>query len=158
MAQGTGRLRIHAPRTLDRMTRQGTKEASTREGSAPWLFRRVTRLVLVVAVALGLWVEVEHQVNAPSLFPGPVTTLRSLVQLAAGGQLGGDIVASGVRILVGFSIASVVGVVSGVLLGTSRTAASVIDPYIQFFRSIPPIAWLGTVLLVFGSGERSKVL
>ena len=46
------------------------------------------------------------------------------------------------RVAVGFSLAAVVGVALGVLVGASRLAHRGLDPIFQVLRTIPPLAWL----------------
>ena len=62
------------------------------------------------------------------------------------------------RIAVGFAVGSVGGVVLGLAMGRSATARAVLEPYVQFFRFIPPLAWFAPVLLWFGTGESAKVM
>jgi ABC-type proline/glycine betaine transport system permease subunit len=62
------------------------------------------------------------------------------------------------RILTGFVIGSAMAAPAGLLLGSVRTVRALFDPYTQFFRFVPSIAWLTPVVLWFGIGEISKVL
>ena len=62
------------------------------------------------------------------------------------------------RILAGFLIGSAIAAPAGLLMGSIRNRAAIFDPYTQFFRFVPSIAWLTPVVLWFGIGEISKVL
>jgi nitrate/nitrite transport system permease protein len=46
------------------------------------------------------------------------------------------------RVAIGFSIAGVVGVALGVLIGSSKWAHRGLDPIFQVLRTVPPLAWL----------------
>jgi nitrate/nitrite transport system permease protein len=46
------------------------------------------------------------------------------------------------RVAVGFSLAAVVGVALGVLVGASKLAHRGLDPIFQVLRTVPPLAWL----------------
>lgn len=46
------------------------------------------------------------------------------------------------RVAIGFSLAAVVGVALGVLVGSSRLAHRGLDPIFQVLRTVPPLAWL----------------
>ena len=61
------------------------------------------------------------------------------------------------RISVGFVLGSVVGVPLGLTMGLFRPVRVFFEPYVQFLRFVPAIAWLIPAILWFGIGERSKV-
>jgi taurine transport system permease protein len=46
----------------------------------------------------------------------------------------------------------------GVAIGRSRLAQGIFDPLIEFYRPVPPLAYLPLVVIWFGIGELAKVL
>lgn len=60
------------------------------------------------------------------------------------------------RVMVAFSIATVVGIMLGVSTGYSRLLDAIIKPLFEFIRPIPPIAWIPLSILWFGLGDQSK--
>jgi len=54
------------------------------------------------------------------------------------------------RVLVGFSLAVLVGIPSGLIMGRSRYAHDFGGPNVELLRPIPPLAWIGVGLLIFG--------
>ena len=66
--------------------------------------------------------------------------------------------ASFTRILVGFAIGTMIGIPLGLLMGASRFVRSFMDPYVEFFRFIPPIAFVTLAVIWFGLGETSKIV
>jgi len=62
------------------------------------------------------------------------------------------------RILAGFVAGSAIAAPMGLLMGSIRKVRVIFDPYTQFFRFVPSIAWLTPVVLWFGIGETPKVL
>ena len=56
------------------------------------------------------------------------------------------------RVLVGFGIASVAGVLLGALCGRWRLFNRVVDPFLQLVRSVPGITWLPLAMVWFGIG------
>ena len=60
------------------------------------------------------------------------------------------------RVLVGYTVAAVSGIVVGLSMGTSRYAEAIIKPLFELIRPIPPIAWIPLVILWFGVGELPK--
>jgi NitT/TauT family transport system permease protein len=112
---------------------------------------------LSVAVILALWQYGSSQAIIPLLFPSPLSTLRVAARLMDEGRLGVDVVASLRRIALGFVIGSSAGIVLGVLMGSFRAVRMVFDPYVQFFRALPALAWIPAAMVWLGTGEESKV-
>lgn len=112
----------------------------------------------LVPAGLGLlfWIWLEHYVNLPLLFPGPVPTLERFWNLTVHGPLLGAVWASLIRILVGFFAGSAVGVLVGLAMGASRRSGAAFGAYVHFLRFIPPIVWFPVVLLWFGAGQNGK--
>jgi NitT/TauT family transport system permease protein len=112
---------------------------------------------LSVAVILGLWQYGSSQAIIPLLFPSPLSTWHVAMQLLHEGRLQIDIVASLRRIAIGFATGSLLGVVLGVLMGSFRPVRLVFDPYVQFFRALPALAWIPAAMVWLGTGEASKI-
>ena len=93
----------------------------------------------------------------PIFFPAPMAVLQAGVDLFADGSLVEYILISYERILSGWLIGSLVAVPIGLLVGRIRLVRAIVEPYIHFFRFIPPIAFVTLSLIWFGLGEASKV-
>lgn len=65
--------------------------------------------------------------------------------------------ASSQRVLLGFAVAAVLGVVMGVLIGWFRLMAVLFDPLIQVLRPIPITAWLPFAIVFFGIKQTSAI-
>ena len=61
------------------------------------------------------------------------------------------------RVLIGFIIAAVAGVVLGVLIGWFRLMSNLFDPFIQLLRPIPVTAWLPFSIVFFGIQDTSAI-
>ena len=120
--------------------------------------RRVSVIgyALSVAVILMLWQYGSSMAIIPLLFPSPLSTWRAAMQLLHDGRLLTDVAVSLRRIAFGFLIGSALGVVLGLLMGSFRTVRLVFDPYVQFFRALPALAWIPAAMLWLGTGEESK--
>ena len=53
------------------------------------------------------------------------------------------------RVFGGFALAILVGIPVGLLIGMSKNAMHALDPYIQIFKPVSPLAWLPLLLFVF---------
>jgi nitrate/nitrite transport system permease protein len=61
------------------------------------------------------------------------------------------------RVALGYSLAAVVGVALGTLIGQSVWAMRGLDPLFQVLRTIPPLAWLPLALAAFRDGQPSAI-
>jgi len=65
--------------------------------------------------------------------------------------------ASLTRVLLGFSLAGIAGVLLGLLVGTSAWATRGLDPVFQVLRTVPPLAWLPLSLAAFRDAQPSAI-
>lgn len=91
-------------------------------------------------------------------FPSPGETWTAGRELWQDGTLVESIVASARRILIGWGLGLVVGVPVGLLMGRIDVVRRLLDPYIEFFRFIPPISFVTLAIIWLGIGETSKVV
>ncbi|MFQ5914776.1 MAG: ABC transporter permease [Nitrospinota bacterium] len=61
------------------------------------------------------------------------------------------------RVMIGFAIASAVGVVLGILIGWFTLISNLLDPLIQLLRPIPITAWLPFSIVFFGIRDPSAI-
>lgn len=121
-------------------------------------FRRTLIFAGSLIFALVLWRLLAWWVDKPAFLPSPETTLKGAVELIGNGELLNDIVASFSRILVGFACGTLIGIPLGLLMGMSPFVRTFMDPYVEFFRFIPPIAFVTLAVIWFGLGEVSKIV
>lgn len=61
------------------------------------------------------------------------------------------------RVLLGFGVGAIAGIVVGMLTGWFRLATDLLDPFLQWIRPIPITAWLPFTTLIFGIREGAAV-
>ena len=112
--------------------------------AAPWL------------ALLGLWYAVRASglIN-PSLVPAPHAVFLKFIELAQD-RLALDVWMSTRRVFVGVFLGVLVAVPVGFAIGWYRGARNFLDPLINFFRALPPIALIPLVIVYFGIGEAAK--
>jgi ABC-type nitrate/sulfonate/bicarbonate transport system permease component len=120
-------------------------------------YLELTVLSLVAGIAVW-WAAVASGLANPVLMPPPVTVLRAIVEMTVEGTLLVHVGVSLSRALGGFLIAVIIGVPIGILVGRSARAFALVDPWIELFRPVPPIAVLPLIVLWFGIGEQSKLV
>jgi NitT/TauT family transport system permease protein len=91
------------------------------------------------------------------VLPGPLEVLGRAGELLANGQLLKDLLASLQRVLTGFALGVVLAIPVGFLMGWYKIARGLIEPFVQFFRMIPPLAIIPLAIVTMGIGETPKV-
>jgi NitT/TauT family transport system permease protein len=109
------------------------------------------------AAAFVLGIAIWSLIAALGALPGPLKVLERARQLIADGTLPADTLASLRRVLLGFALGSLVAIPVGFLMGWYRVARGLIEPYVQFFRTIPPLAIIPLAIVLMGIGETPKV-
>jgi NitT/TauT family transport system permease protein len=94
----------------------------------------------------------------PSLVPTPHAVAAKFWELASEGRLLRDVWISTQRVFLGVALGTLLAVPVGFLLGWYREIRGFIDPLINFFRALPPIALIPLVIVYFGIGEMAKVV
>ncbi|MDA8399010.1 MAG: ABC transporter permease [Actinomycetota bacterium] len=116
----------------------------------------------VVSVLVTWQLLAAHLVRRETVFPPPSAVLEALAQLATTGfqgqSLTTDISASLTRIALGFSLAAVIGLLVGLGMVLSSNVHRLIDPWLQFIRPIPPLAYTPLLIVWFGIGPAPKLL
>jgi NitT/TauT family transport system permease protein len=114
----------------------------------------------LVAVVL-LWQlltanHVDFWLNFTKL-PGPVDVLTEFETQLGNGTYYQDLLASIERILLGFGLATLTGVVVGIAIGRSRVVARALRPLVEVARPIPAIALVPLAILLFPTSEQGIV-
>jgi nitrate/nitrite transport system permease protein len=71
--------------------------------------------------------------------------------------LGWLLLASLRRVLLGFLLGAIVAIPVGFLIGTSRVALLTLNPLIQIFKPVSPLAWLPISLAIFNLADPSAI-
>ncbi len=116
-----------------------------------------------VAALVGLWLAATGTgLIKPLFLPGPGAVATAFAQVWTGEFDGNtlltEIAASLARVVGAFLLASLVGIPAGLAMGVSRRARAVLDPLIEFYRPLPPLAYLPLMVIWFGIGETAKVM
>ena len=94
---------------------------------------------------------------SPIFFPSPLRALAVLQQRLADGSLWLPLAATSLRMIVGWLLASVIGIVLGAAIGTSRFARELLDPTLEFIRPLPASAVIPVAILFLGLSNAMSV-
>ncbi|MGW1420854.1 ABC transporter permease [Bradyrhizobium manausense] len=112
--------------------------------------------ILSIFAGLVAW-ELSSLWFPPIFLPSPATTFWALVELARDGSLWASIVASTFRILAGWIAGVAVGIPLGMAMGYVGAIRKLCEPYIEFFRFVPPISFVTLAVIWLGPGDASKI-
>lgn len=91
-------------------------------------------------------------------FPGPYQTFRGALELVSDNSLLLFILISFRRVVTGWVLGSLLAIPIGILIGRFKWIRQLVEPFLNFFRFIPAIAFITLFILWFGIGEQSKVI
>ncbi len=164
-SQYDGRNQLEVPTRLGGpRAERVTQRSVTLTGTRRWSLRRIPfRYVGVLLGTIIAWQLVAASHVFPNFaFPSPASTYDSFLQTLHHGYQGStllqDLLVSLERVSVAYVGAVVIGVVLGVAMTQSRAVFTVVDPFLQFLRPIPPLAYIPLFVVWFGIGEMPKVL
>ena len=138
-----------------------TTTPTARPAHKPGTWRHRLLQVASVLTAVGLWeLLTANGVRLWLRFDTLPTVTEIATALAA--RVGTaeywlDLGQSLIRILTGFGLAALAGVITGILLGRSRLFADVFGPLTELVRPIPAIAVVPVAILLFPSDEAGIV-
>ena len=119
---------------------------------------RVAERGIGIVIFLALWEALPRLgIVSDAYLSPPSAVIASIAQLVDTGQLWKHLAASLQRSLWGLLLASFFGVVLGLLIGSSKRLAAIVDPMLQLFRQTSAFALFPVFILFLGIGELSKV-
>lgn len=115
--------------------------------------RWVARYFMLVLMFI-IWEVISRSSREMALLlPAPTDVVKGGYELFQQGTLQKDILVSLKRVAVALGFASVIGFPLGAALGASRKFAWAFEPIVNFFRPIPPLAWIPLSIVWFGISD-----
>jgi nitrate/nitrite transport system permease protein len=126
--------------------------------------RKVFAPIIAITFFLIIWqlLTLSPEANLPS----PIKVIEQTWELiinpffdkgATNKGLFWQIWASLQRVLQGFTLAAIVGISIGIVVGTNEFLFDALDPIFQILRTIPPLAWLPIALATFQQSNPSAI-
>jgi len=117
---------------------------------------------VTVCVLFLLWFAVTNLGLVKPLFlPSPQAVFEKFIEVSVQGfsnsTLSQHTLTSLYRVFTAFFLACITAIPIGIMMGVSRVLGGVFDPPIEFYRPLPPLAYLPLVIIWFGIGEFSKI-
>jgi nitrate/nitrite transport system permease protein len=141
----------------------------TQQRLNPSFFKKYSQKIIRPLIALAIFLVIWQILclSPTSNLPSPLTTWQETWDpliinpfFDNGGTdkgLGLQIAASLGRVAIGFSLAAIVGIGLGILIGSNSFMYDALDPIFQVLRTIPPLAWLPISLAAFRDSQPSAI-
>ncbi|MGN6581249.1 MAG: ABC transporter permease subunit [Bordetella sp.] len=141
----------------ERPTKPGQTYGVPGSGDTLWL-----SLVTILVILFVWWLVTAMGWVKPLFVPSPQSIVESFIAVLKNGFTGTPfwqhVLISTFRVFSAFLLACCIGIPLGLSMGTSRELRGIFDPLIEFYRPIPPLAYLPLMIIWFGIGETSKIL
>jgi taurine transport system permease protein len=130
---------------------------------APGQGRSTTISVVTTIVLIALWFLITNMGWIKPLFlPTPQAVWGKFVLALTDGVANSTLLEhtewSLMRVFGAFALSCVTAIPIGILMGTNRVMRGIFDPPIEFYRPLPPLAYLPLMIIWFGIDELSKIL
>ncbi|WP_341212966.1 ABC transporter permease subunit [uncultured Limimaricola sp.] len=140
-----------------RPTKPGETYGVPGQGDTKWL--SVASILFLLFV---WWAVTALGLVKPLFVPSPQAIFAKFIDVWQNGftntSLLEHVAVSTARVFGAFLLACAVGIPLGLAMGMSPVMRGLFDPPIEFYRPIPPLAYLPLMIIWFGIGETSKVL
>ena len=108
-------------------------------------------LVSIIMLLLAWVVISEMEIVPPLFFPSPLAVLAKFYEISIEGYRGhtlfGHFLISLYRVLAGFLLGCAAGVLCGIAMGLSKIARGLLDPIIELYRPVPPLAYIPIIII-----------
>lgn len=142
-------------------TQTDTQQAPPAKDNSRLLDRKGVKplvgFLVPIVLMIAWWAVTTAGVFTPVQLPSPSAVIDATVGLIQRGDLWLHIGISVQRVLIGFAIGAVLGMIFGAVLGLSRWADALLTPLLGALRAVPSLAWVPLLILWMQIGEDSKV-
>jgi NitT/TauT family transport system permease protein len=121
------------------------------------LRRLAAPAIVLLALIVGWQLLAMYGPWPPYLFPAPLRIVDAFVSLVRNGRLWPSLYATMHRLVLGFGISLVAGVVLAIAMTRFPTLRRAVKPYLLGIQSLPGIAWVPFAILWFGFNEPALV-
>ena len=140
-----------------RATKPGETYGVPGQGDTLWL-----SILSILGIIFVWWFVTFMGWVKPLFLPSPVAVLNKFIQVWNEGFTNTPFLehvgVSAARVFGAFLLACLIGIPLGIAMGMTPIARGIFAPPIEFYRPIPPLAYLPLMIIWFGIGETSKVL
>ena len=115
-------------------------------------------LIISFLVAMLLWFFLSVNEKTARSFPFLPAILEALGTVISRGILAEDFISSMISVLAGFALGFVTAVPVAFLMAWYLPVRNILEPWIQFIRNIPPLAYVPLVVIAVGVGRKPQII
>lgn len=123
---------------------------------------RIISVVSVMAVFLMWTIVTNLQLVNPLFLPSPSAVWASFMEILQNGYKGNalstHIIDSMIRLFSALALALITAIPLGLLSGYSSKIRAILDPFIEFYRPLPPLAYYTLLVIWLGIENESKIV
>jgi taurine transport system permease protein len=150
------------PVSLGRLLRQGPARPGDSYGAPGQGSSTAVSVVTVVALLFLWWLVTTLGLIKPLFLPAPQDVVRRFARVMEEGFGGASLLdhtmASLARVFGAFVLAAALAIPVGIGMGVNRILRGMFDPPIEFYRPLPPLAYLPLTIIWFGIDELQKIV
>ena len=115
-------------------------------------------LLISFAAAMVLWYILSIIPATSRAFPNVVVVLKSIQTMIERGVLWQDISSSLISVVLGYVLGFVIALPVAIMMAWYKPVRFIIEPWIQFIRNIPPLAYVPLIVIAAGVGRKPQVI
>ena len=115
-------------------------------------------LMLSLLTALLLWYVLSIIPATSRAFPNIVKVCQGAVTMADRGKLWEDISSSLISVFSGYVLGFAIALPMAILMAWYRPVRYIVEPWIQFIRNIPPLAYVPLIVIAAGVGRKPQII
>ena len=115
-------------------------------------------LIISFLVAMLLWFFLSVNEKTARSFPFLPAIIQALGTVISRGILAEDFISSMISVLAGFALGFVTAVPVAFLMAWYMPVRNILEPWLQFIRNIPPLAYVPLVVIAVGVGRKPQII
>ncbi|WP_262315672.1 ABC transporter permease [Lacticaseibacillus parakribbianus] len=150
-----------AAASATRTTASAIPATTPAAGAAKAKRRPLPRAVWLAAsllLAIGAWSLMSLNAATADSFPSLIKVAQAIGDMYGKGVLLKDIGSSLLSVLGGFVLGFALALPTSILMAWYKPVENLIGPWIQFIRSIPPLAYVPLVVMSAGIGTKAQII
>ena len=115
-------------------------------------------LVISIVALLVVWYILSIIPQTARGFPNLVLTVQGLLKMIERGVFWQDISSSLISVFGGYALGFIIALPVAILMAWYIPVRNILNPWIQFIRNIPPLAYVPLIVIVAGVGRRPQII
>ena len=115
-------------------------------------------LLLSFLTAMLLWYALSILPATSRAFPNVVRVIQSIGTMIRRGVLWKDLSSSLISVSAGYALGFVIALPAAILMAWYKPVRCIVEPWIQFIRNIPPLAYVPLIVIAAGVGRKPQII